>query len=271
MRPVAIIQARMGSTRLPGKILKPLVGHPMLWHIVKRVASVKAIAEVVIATSVESRDDAIREFCAENEIACFSGSEQDVLDRFYQAATAHRGDPVLRITADCPLADPGVIARVIEMYATGAYDHVAVATGAGALYEKAGRFPDGLDAECFSMAALTRAWTEATAAADREHVTPYIWRVAGRFRLGMVRPDADYSALRWTVDNEHDLELIRHIYEGLYREGQAFDMHDVLRFLEEHPELTAVNQASIGKEGYRELWQTDSAREPNDQERRKKK
>lgn len=251
----------MGSTRLPGKILKPLVGRPMLWHIVTRVRSVKAIAEVVVATSIEARDQAIRDFCAEHAIQCFSGSEHDVLDRFYQATLAHKGDPVLRITADCPLADPGVIARVIAMYQTGAFDHVAVATGAGALYEEGGRFPDGLDAECFSFAALRRAWTEATAAADREHVTPYIWRVPGRFRLGMVRPTADYSALRWTVDNAHDLELIQRIYGALYYEGQVFDMNDVLQLLERHPELALVNQSSIGHEGYRELWQTDAARE----------
>lgn len=251
----------MGSTRLPGKILMPLVGRPMLWHIVNRVRSASAIQEVVVATSTESRDDAVRAFCTEEAISCYSGSEQDVLDRFYQAAVRHKADPVLRITADCPLVDPGVISRVIAEYQTGTFDHVAVATGAGALFEEGGRFPDGLDTECFSFAALTRAWTEAIAPLDREHVTPYIWRVPGRFRLGMVRPAADYSSLRWTVDNAQDFELVQRIYEALYREGQVFEMNDILQLLERYPELRSVNQSSIGQEGYRELWHVDAARE----------
>jgi spore coat polysaccharide biosynthesis protein SpsF len=263
MRPVAIIQARIGSTRLPGKILMPLRGHPMLWHVVQRVRATLSITEVVVATTTEERDEPVRAFCAAAGIACFSGSEQDVLDRFYQAAVRHQADPVVRITADCPLVDPGVIERVLTMYATGKFDHVGVATGAGAAFQEQGRFPDGLDAECFSFAALERAWREATAASDREHVTPFIWRQPGRFRLGVLRPHADYSTLRWTVDTAADFQVAEQIYAALYAEHRVFDMHDVLRYLQLHPELTAANQSSIGKEGYKELWQVESKGQTN--------
>ncbi len=263
MRPVAIIQARIGSTRLPGKILMPLRGHPMLWHVVTRVRATPSISEVVVATTTEERDEPVRTFCAGAGIACFSGSENDVLDRFYQAAVRHHADPIVRITADCPMVDPGVIEQVLAMYATGNFDHVGVATGAGAAFERQGRFPDGLDAECFSFAAVERAWREATAPSDREHVTPFIWREAGRFRLAGLRPDADYSTLRWTVDNAADFQFAEQIYDALYDEKRMFGMHDVLQYLAKHPDLTELNQSAIGKEGYKELWQVESLSPPN--------
>lgn len=254
MRPVAIVQARLGSTRLPGKILMPLRGKPMLWHIVNRVRSAPSVAEVVVATTDELRDAPVVAFCKDAGIGCFAGSETDVLDRFYQTATRFRADPVLRITGDCPLADPGVIEQVLAMYATGAYDHVGVATGAGALHETQGRFPDGLDAECFSYAALERAWKEATATSDREHVTPYIWREPGRFRVGTLRPDSDYSHLRWTVDNADDFRFITRVYDALYSDTRVFCMPDVLKFLADNPDATAINTSAIGHEGYDAVW-----------------
>lgn len=257
MRPVAIIQARLGSTRLPGKVLMQLHGKPMLWHVVHRVRSTPSIQEVVVATTTEPRDQRVRDFCAEAGIACFAGSEADVLDRFYQTALRHRADPVVRITADCPFVDPGVIERVIDTYKTGGYDHVGVVTGAGAAFETQGRFPDGLDAECFSFAALERAWREATSAADREHVTPYIWREPGRFRIGAVRPEQDYSALRWTVDNADDFRVAEAVYGELYSDDRVFGMHDILACLAHHPEITALNQAAIGHEGYEKLWRRE--------------
>lgn len=261
MPAVAIVQARLGSTRLPGKTLMPLHGHPMLWHVVNRVRSTPSIREVVVATTTELRDEPIREFCATAGIDCFSGSENDVLDRFYQAAVRHNADPVVRVTADCPLMDPGVIEQVLQLYFTGRFDHVGVATGAGAVFETQGRFPDGLDAECFSLAALKRAWREATAKSDREHVTPYIWQEPGRFRLGTIRPSADYSTLRWTVDNAADFLFAELVYAALYDEKRLFGMQDVLQYLRHHPELTAVNNDAIGKEGYKELWSVESATE----------
>lgn len=254
-RTVAIIQARMGSTRLPGKVLKPILGQPMLWHIVQRVRWVPDLAEVVVATSDGPRDEPIRRFCRERGIALSAGSENDVLDRFYQAAIQYNGDPIIRITGDCPFVDPEVIGRLLELYQTGQYDHVGVGAGAGAALSGNKHFPTGLDAECFSFSMLARAWREATEPSDREHVTPYNWRVPGRFRVGTLWSERDYSHLRWTVDYEADLRLVRQVYEALYREGAPFLMDDVLRYFASHPELAEINRAFIGQEGYLELWE----------------
>ena len=244
----------MGSTRLPGKVLRPIVGHPMLWHVVERARQTPGLAEVVVATSDQSSDEPIHRFCREEEIPCFAGSEEDVLDRFYQTAREFAADPVMRITGDCPFVDPVVIGRVLELYQSGQYDHVGVATGAGAVFMDGGRFPDGLDTECTRFAALERAWHEATEPSDREHVTPYLWRVAGRFRLGSLKAQKDYSSLRWTVDNEADFELICKVYEALYHEERPFLMEDILRFFASNPDLAEANRDFIGQEGYAELW-----------------
>lgn len=254
MGPLAIIQARMGSTRLPGKVLKPILGRPMLWHIVQRLRFVPGLSEVVVATSDQPDDEPIRCFCQGNGIALFAGSKNDVLDRFYQAALKYAGDPIIRITGDCPFVDPQVVGRVLELYATSHYDHVGAATGAGAAFLDGGRFPDGLDAECFSFVALERTWREATELNDREHVTPYIWRVPGRFQVSVLKAAKDYSHLRWTVDTDADFQLVCQVYEALYREGKPFLMNDILRYLASHPGLAAINESFIGEEGYLELW-----------------
>ena len=244
----------MGSTRLPGKVLRPIVGRPMLWHVVQRVRQAPGVAEVVVATSDRGNDEPIRQFCQKEKIACFAGSEQDVLDRFFQAAREFSADPVLRITGDCPFVDPGVVGKVLELYQSGQYDHVGVATGAGAIFMDGGRFPDGLDAECMRFTALERAWREAIEPSDREHVTPYLWRVSGRFRVGSLKAEKDYSDLRWTVDNEADFDLVCRVYEALYHEERPFLMDDILRFFASNPDLAEANRDFIGQEGYAELW-----------------
>ncbi len=264
MHPVAIVQARMESTRLPGKVLKLILGRPMLEHIVQRLHWVPGVSEVVVATSDQPGDEPIRSFCRKGGIAWFAGSQSDVLDRFYQASVQYEGDPLIRITGDCPLVDPEVVGRLLQLYQTGNYDHVGVATGAGAVFLDGGRFPDGLDAECFSFAALQRAWREAIEPTDREHVTPYIWRVRDRFRLGWLRADKDYSHLRWTVDNEADLQLVSRVYEALYREDRPFLMSDILHYFTNHPELAEVNKHFVGQEGYLELWKPERQSEVQD-------
>ena len=244
----------MGSTRLPGKVLRPILGRPMLWHIVERLKAAPGVASVLVATSDRPGDEPIRAFCRDESIACFAGSEMDVLDRFYRAAVQQGGDPLLRITGDCPLVDPDLIVRLLAMYNSGRWDHVAVATGAGAVFLEGGRFPDGLDAECFGFAVLERAWREATEPTDREHVTPYIWRNKDLFRSELLRSDVDYSTMRWTVDNEEDFTLVAAIYEALYRPGRPFGMQDVLGWLAANPAVAAGNRAFLGHEGYEALW-----------------
>lgn len=255
MSTLAIIQARMGSTRLPGKVLRPILGRPMLWHIVARVRQAGDIGQVIVATSDMLRDEPIRLFCSENNIACFAGSETDVLDRFYHAAVKYDGDPLIRITADCPFVDPEIIMSLLALYRSASYDYVSVATGAGAIFLDNGRFPDGLDAECFSFTALKRAWLEAHQPTDREHVTPYIWRNKPLFRSVHLTSPIDYSSLRWTVDHEADFQMVAQVYKALYTEDKPFLLTDILAFLSTRPDLAAVNQSLIGNEGYSKLWE----------------
>lgn len=249
----------MGSTRLPGKVLRPILGRPMLWHIVNRVSQAPGIKGVVVATSTLPKDAPIREFCQKEGINHFAGSESDVLDRFYQAAVSFGADPIIRITGDCPLADPQVIGNLLKFYESGKYDHAGVATGAGAVFMDGGRYPNGLDAECFSFRALEKAWKEAKEPTDREHVTPYIWRNTSMFKLGAMKSEIDYSNLRFSVDYEDDFQLITRIYEALYEDGSPFLLDDVINFISTHPELPGMNQKYIGKEGYKALWKKDSA------------
>jgi spore coat polysaccharide biosynthesis protein SpsF len=250
MKTVAIIQARMGSNRLPGKVLKSILGRPMLWHIVQRVRAVPSIAEVVVAVPDNPANEVLRLFCADNQIALFAGSETDVLDRYYRAAQQFKADPILRITADCPMADPQLIEQLIQRYESGGYDHIGVASGAGAQLINKGRFPHGLDAECFGFSALDRAWHEATDPRDREHVTRYIWNNKEIFHCSVLTADVVYPKLRLTVDHPEDFELVTKIYESLYNEGRPFELSDVMKFLEKNPGLVDLNRKWTEAENY---------------------
>jgi glutamate-1-semialdehyde aminotransferase/spore coat polysaccharide biosynthesis protein SpsF (cytidylyltransferase family) len=252
---VAIVQARMSSTRLPGKVLLDLVGSPMLWHIVRRLEKAGRVDRVVVATSREAPDDRIAAYCAQEGILCFRGSEADVLDRFYEAAKEFGAETVVRITGDCPLVDPTVVDLVLSRYQAGDVDYVSN-TGVR-------RFPDGLDVEVFSFDALEVTWSEAKQPSEREHVTPYM-RTAKRFRTGTVAgPEGiDAESHRWTVDHPEDVVFVRRIFEHLYRPDHCFDHLEVLRLLDRHPELLALNRGVTRNEGlYRSLL-ADTPLEP---------
>ena len=214
---VAIVQARMGSTRLPGKILKPIQGKPMLWHIVTRLNVIDEIDEVVIVTSDLSSDDQVSKMATNYGIVCFRGSESDVLKRFFHAANMVNAKHVMRITGDCPLVDPPTIKKVVKLYFDGDFDYCGVACGAGVAKEKnINRFPDGLDAEIFSYDVLKEAYSEASTDLYREHVTPFIWQNKKRYKLGSLYSENDYSDIRLTVDNREDFDFISWIYDMLY-------------------------------------------------------
>jgi glutamate-1-semialdehyde aminotransferase/spore coat polysaccharide biosynthesis protein SpsF (cytidylyltransferase family) len=241
---VAVVQARMGSSRFPGKVLADIEGRPILWHVVERVRRSRNLEFVTVATSTNERDDAIAAFCAEAGIECFRGSEGDVLDRFYQAAKKYEADAIVRITADCPLIDPEVVDKVVEAYLQNGYDY--------ATNTLRSMYPDGLDVEVFSFSALEAAWCGAKLASDREHVTSY-FRNTGRFRLADVSNDGDpaIGRLRWTVDHPDDLEFVRAVYARMRSfNGHGFGYRDVLRLLSEEPNLTALNDGTIRNEGY---------------------
>ena len=246
MRPtiVAIIQARMASTRLPGKVLADIVGYPMLWHVVNRVRLARSIDHVIVATSRESADNSVAQFCRDQHIKCFRGNESDVLDRFYQAAKSCGADIIVRITADCPLIDPHVIDRVVDTFCASEADYVTNTLRYS--------YPDGLDTEVCSFAALETAWQEARLSSEREHVTSYL-RNSGHFRVANVESDNDVSArhLRWTVDEPHDLELVRIIYSRLWPQRQgAFFLDDILQLLDREPWIMDINQGIPRNEGY---------------------
>lgn len=253
MRTIAIIQARMGSNRLPGKVLMPIMGKPMLWHIVQRVRAVPSIDEVVVAVPTDGPNDVLRRFCADHKIALFAGSESDVLDRYYKAAQKFEADPVIRITADCPMVDPQLIEKLIQTYKNCGYDHIGVAAGAGAERLGKGRFPDGLDAECFRFSALDRAWHDATDPRDREHVTRYIWNNKQIFRCGDLTAEVAYPKFRLTVDHAEDFVLVTKIYESLYSERRPFLLADVMNFLERNPGLVQVNCKWTEADNYRNV------------------
>ena len=240
---VAIVQARMGSTRFPGKVLEEIAGHPMIWQVVNRVRMARTVDNVTVATSTESSDRAVADFCAKEGIPCFRGSETDVLDRFYQAAKVFKADAIVRITADCPLVDPQVVDKVVSTYLQDGYDYVTNTMRY--------TYPDGLDVEVFSFSALEASWQEAHLPAEREHVTPYI-RTSGRFRLHNVENEVDLSSrnLRWTVDETADLEFVRAIYAQFGNGQTPFGLADVLQLLEEEPHLVEINAGKIRNEGY---------------------
>jgi len=241
----------MGSNRLAGKVLKPILGRPMLWHIVQRVRAIPSVREVVVAVPDNEANGVLRSFCSDNGIAFSAGSETDVLDRYYQAAKQFEADPVLRVTADCPLVDPQLIEQLIGAYESGAYDHIGIAAGAGAQLLDKKLFPDGLDAECFRFSALERSWHAATDPRDREHVTRYMWSNKNIFRCGNITADVDFPKLRLTVDHPEDFELITKIYEALYSERRPFELTAVMSFLKNNPNVSNLNRKWNEAENYR--------------------
>lgn len=240
----AVVQARMGSTRLPGKTLADVCGRPMLARLVARAARIPGVERVVVATTEKPADQAILRFAADQALPAYAGSEEDVLDRVYQAARRYGVSVVVRVTPDCPLLDPEVSGRVLARFleARGTLDYVS--------NTQPPTFPDGLDTEVFSFAALERAWRGARLASEREHVTPYMWRQPQAFRLARVASDRDLSALRWTVDEPADLEFVRAIYERLGPAGETAGMDAVLDLLRDHPEIEAINRGPARNEGY---------------------
>ena len=248
LRPVvAIVQARMSSTRLPGKVMKGIAGRPMLWHVVNRLKASVLIDEIVVATTTGPEDDIIEEWCKLGGTGFSRGSLDDVLDRYYQAAKSLRARTVVRVTSDCPLIDPALVDRAIEKFGEGGFDHVSVDSS----------FPDGLDAEVFSFDALKKAHAEAALASEREHVTPYIWKRPQVFSLCKLKSRADLSSMRWTVDDERDLKLVTEVYEGIGAGDRVFHMDEVLEFLRRKPGVLKINAATARNEGYAKSLRQD--------------
>lgn len=233
---VAIIQGRMGSSRLPGKVLELIGARPMLAHVVERTRRAKLVDEVIVATTSEADDDPIEVFCSQAGYRCYRGSQFDVLDRFYQAAVLTTADVIVRVTADCPLIDPAVIDLTIQSF----YDQKADFSANRLPPPFKRTYPIGLDTEVCSFTALQRAWQEASLAHEREHVMPYLYDVPGRFKVTVVNAERDYGDLRWTVDTPQDLEVLRRLF-ALLPNPETASWEEVLVVWQAHPEIEAIN------------------------------
>jgi spore coat polysaccharide biosynthesis protein SpsF len=245
----AIIQARRGSTRLPNKVIKRIEGKPMLLHVVERVKMAKTISRVYLATTNSAQDKSLERVVSGMGIETFFGNESDVLDRYYKAATEYKINHIVRITADCPLIDPGIIDKTVSKYLDGKYDYVSNTLKPS--------YPDGLDTEVFSLRAIEKAWREATKVSEREHVTSYIWNHPVIFRLGSVMNDTDLSGHRWTVDDKNDLRFVRLVYRHLYHKNPEFRYNDILNLLEECPKIRLLNTGTKRNEGYKKSLMED--------------
>lgn len=240
-RMAGILQARTSSTRLPGKVLKPILGRPMLTRQIERLKRCRLLDRLVVATSEGGDDDQLELLCREEGLDCFRGSLSDVLDRFYQCALHNGATHVVRLTGDCPLVDHELVDSLIDFYRSANVDFASNC--------RPPRLPDGLDAEVFSFETLAEAWRDATDPFEREHVVPYIVRRPHRFRLATWTWTEDLAHMRWTVDEPEDLEFVTRVYETLYPSNPDFNFRDVLELVARRPDLASINKRFKRNEG----------------------
>jgi len=243
-----IIQARMGSTRLPGKVLMNINGKSILQNLIERVSPAKMIDKLLVATTTNKVDDAIEQFCKENSIACHRGSEWDVLERFYEASLPYKPVNVVRITSDCPLHHHKVIDFVVQKYLDSGLDYFSNSNHEPDVIE------DGFDTEVFSFKALEQAHREAKMLSEREHVTPYI-KNSGKFKCGWRHYNPEYR-YKLSVDSPDDFKVASRIFEEL-KDKRDFGMEEVIHLLKKKPEITELNKDSIANSGYQRSLKND--------------
>lgn len=232
----------MSSSRLPGKVLKPILGKPMLARQIERLRRARRIDELMVATSDEASDDPIADLCRVENVALFRGSLNDVLDRYYRAACTRRPSHVVRLTGDCPLTDPVIVDGIIEFALDGDYDFASNAMRR--------TFPTGLDASIMKLRCLEEAWREAKLPSEREHVTPFIYYRPGRYRLGKFAQATDESHLHWAVDEAQDFEFATKVYDTLYPSKPEFDTDDTMEMLEREPIIARIQRRVEINEGW---------------------
>ncbi|MCC6747840.1 MAG: glycosyltransferase family protein [Deltaproteobacteria bacterium] len=248
-RIAVLVQARTGSSRLPGKVLLPLAGEPLLARMLERVRAARTPFVLQVITTTDASDDPVRTLCAALGVPCYSGHPTDLLDRHVQAARALEADVVVKVPSDCPLIDPEVIDRVLAAYLArpGELDFVSNLHPA--------TYPDGNDVEVMPLPVLEEAWREARRPLEREHTTPFLWEQPARYRLANVAWESglDYSMThRFTIDYPEDYAFLAAVYEALYRpERPIFPLEEILAYLEAHPEVTALNARYAGVNWYR--------------------
>lgn len=230
----AIIQARTGSTRFPNKVFVDLKGMPMIWHIVERLKVCKKVCKIVIATTNNPKDDTLEKWANENKVECFRGDEDDVLSRYYFSALSVNAKLILRVTADDPFKDPEITDKVITILQNLQLDF--------AYNNNPPSFPEGLDTEVFTFKALEYAHFNAIDPFEREHVTQYFYRNPELFKQKNLKNNKNISAFRWTIDTELDYKMANEVYKYLYKENEIFLMNDILKLLDQHPEIADTNK-----------------------------
>jgi spore coat polysaccharide biosynthesis protein SpsF len=237
----AIIQARMASTRLPGKVLKEVLGKPILLYQLEQLKSVNQIEQIIVATTTSRKDDPLVELCKRESIAYFRGSEDDVLERFYQTALHYRADTIVRLTADCPLIDPAAVKIAIESFVNGQYDYVYLGL----------TFAEGICCDIFSFQALEIAYARAELESEREHVTPFIHNHPELFKIKALENETDDSKYRFVVDKPEDFEVVKAIIESLYRENSGpLRANEIKQFLDNNPSIFQKNAHITRNEDY---------------------
>ena len=231
MNVTAILQGRVGSTRLPGKVLLPLAGKPVILHVYERIKYCTNIDKIIVATSTRNRDKEIVRLFEDLDVTVFRGSEEDPLDRFFDAATEYKLQHIVRIMADCPLVDPYVVDKVISNYIEGNYDFCYLG----------GEFPIGLDVTVFSYHTLKKAWQNTEHLSDREHITPYMMNNSGIFKIGSVEIFQGLRHHRWVLDHDSDYRLLTEIYDELFENDRIFVTKDILELFDNRPEIAKLN------------------------------
>ena len=243
-----IIQARTRSERLQNKVLEEIENLPMICHIINRIKKAKNIEQIILATSNTESDKILLDIAKKFKIISFAGDEKDVLDRFYNAARSYFANPIIRITGDCPLVDPFLLDKMVEFYQKHDYDYVSNTI------ERT--FPDGLDIEVFSLETLKKSHEEAKWLSEREHVTPYIFKNQNDFKIYNYKNKQNLSNLRWCVDEEDDLIMVKRIFQEM-KPNQFFSTDDVLKIILEKPDISKINSGIATNEGYKKSLQND--------------
>ena len=239
----------MSSSRLPGKVMKPVLGRPMIERQIERLLRSKRIDQLIVATSNDQENTVLETLCKRIGIFCFRGSLENVLDRFYQAAKNFKPEHIIRLTGDCPLADPAIIDELVDFYQERQCDYASNC--------QKPTLPDGLDAEIFSLAVLEETWKEAILPSHLEHVTSYIRAHPKRYRIGHYKYHRDLSYMRWTVDEYEDLKFVRKVYEKLYPSNPEFKTEDVVALLEREPKLLEINRYFKRNDGMKKSVEKD--------------
>lgn len=239
----------MNSSRLPGKVMTKFSGVSVICHVVNRVKLARTVSKVYVATTVHPSDQQLIKHCVDHNFNIFVGSENDVLDRYYQLAKLEMPDNIVRITADCPVIDPSVIDMVVENHLNSGADYTS--------NTMINPYPDGQDVEVFKFASLERAWRAAELKSDREHVTPYIKFGKENFSTNFIEGPAELSKLRMTLDEPEDFEMLSCLFEKLYEKDNYFSLSEIIECVKNYPHITSINGHFLREEGYRKSLERD--------------